>query len=337
MYSTGGAVENWNQACAGAIMSWKAMRDQTLGKNSLGAMAVLLLGIVGLVSGCQLGSGLPPAVSYTNPAGGTATFPFAGPITAVFTRPMDSSSITTASFLVYNGSAPVTGTVTYSGNTAAFQPASALPAGAAIIAVITTAAKDTSGNAMAANYTWTFTTGMTVVPQLLLYTTTFIPAPFSRYGGPVSLTSGGNTLSQTVNPDGTITLAITASPAYEDNGFYFKVGALSSLNSLTATLGAGSGTVSVNLWLDTNNDGDFFAWSGNAIAGFGGDQSLNGPVSSGTSLVVNATSTFSGYTLAQLKGGSLAGVNGNTVAAVWIGASVNSGSVTATITGVQQQ
>ncbi len=337
MYSTGGAVENWNQAGTGAIMSWKAMRDQILGKNGLGAMAALLLVIAGLVSGCQLGGGLPPAVSYTNPAGGTATFPLAGPITAVFTRPMDSSSITTASFLVYNGSAPVTGTVTYSGNTAAFQPASTLPAGAAITAIITAAAKDTSGSPMAANYTWTFTTGLTVVPQLLFYTATFIPAPFSRYGGPVTFTSGGNTLSQTVNPDGTITLAITASPGSEDNGFYFKVGTLSSLNSLAATLGAGSGTVSVNLWLDINNDGDFFAWNGNAISGLGGDQSLVGPASSGTSLVVSSTSTFSGYTLAQLKGGSLAGVNGNTGAAIWIGVAVTSGSLTATITGIQQQ
>ncbi len=190
---------------------------------------------------------------------------------------------------------------------------------------------------MAANYTWTFTTGLTVVPQLLFYTATFIPAPFSRYGGPVTFTSGGNTLSQTVNPDGTITLAITASPGSEDNGFYFKVGTLSSLNSLAATLGAGSGTVSVNLWLDINNDGDFFAWNGNAISGLGGDQSLVGPASSGTSLVVSSTSTFSGYTLAQLKGGSLAGVNGNTGAAIWIGVAVTSGSLTATITGIQQQ
>ena len=295
--------------------------------------------VAAAVCGCTLGSGAPPSVTYTTPADGTASFPLSGKITAAFSRSMDSSSVTAATFLVYQGATAVAGTVACSGNTATFQPSSPLPFGATFTATITTGAKDTSGNSLPANHVWTFSTALTLVKGVPEYTSTFIPSAFKRYGGPVSLTNGGNTLSQAVNPDGSITLAITATPGYEDNGFYFTVGQLASFNSLTVTVSTGSVGVSANLWLDANNDGEYFAWTPAGVySGPGGDQYFTSSSALvGTTLAVDSTTTFGGYTLAQLKAGNLAGVNGGTVAAIWIGIAISTGSETATITGIQRQ
>lgn len=295
--------------------------------------------VAACVCGCALGNGAPPSVTYTTPANGTASFPISGQITAVFNKPMDGSSITTATFLLYQGATAIAGTVACSGNTATFQPSSTLPFGEVFTATITTGAKDASGNSLPANYVWTFGTTLTLVKAVLQYTTTFIPNTFTRYGGPVSLTNGANTLSQTVNPDGSITLAITAAPGYEDDGFYFTVGQLASFNSLTVTVSAGSAGVSANLWLDAHNSGEFFAWTPAGVyTGLGGDQYFTSSSALvGTTLTIDSTTTFGGYTLAQLRAGSVAGVNGSTMAAIWIGIAVNSGSQSATITGIQTQ
>jgi hypothetical protein len=53
-------------------------------------------------------------------------------------------------------------------------------------------------------------------------------------------------------------------------------------------------------------------------------------------LTIDSASSFGGYTLAQLKAGAVAGVNGATRAAVYLGTSVNAGqSWTATIQTVK--
>jgi hypothetical protein len=59
------------------------------------------------------------------------------------------------------GTTAVSGTVTYYGTTATFTPTNILTAGTVYTATITNGAKDLSGNALAANTTWSFTTGST--------------------------------------------------------------------------------------------------------------------------------------------------------------------------------
>jgi len=179
----------------------------------------------------------------------------------------------------------------------------------------------------------------TVTREVPVYTTTFAPNPFTRSPAPVTLTTGGNTVSQSINADGSITLTISNAPGYEDDGIYFFVGQLRDFNSLQVKAAAGSGPFSANLWLDSNNDGDFFAWSPpNVYAGLGGDQYLLGPNSTNNVLTIDQTTAFGGsYTLAQLKSGALAGVTGSTIAGIWVGFALNSGSQTTTITGIQQQ
>lgn len=76
-------------------------------------------------------------------------------ITATFSEIMAASTINTATFTISG----VTGTVTYNGATATFTPSVNLAYSTTYTATVTTGVKDSSGNAMANNYTWTFTTG----------------------------------------------------------------------------------------------------------------------------------------------------------------------------------
>jgi hypothetical protein len=78
--------------------------------------------------------------------------------TVTFSEPMNPATLNTATFLVKQGSTTVTGTVGYSGTTATFTPTAALSASTVYTATITTGATDLAGNALTANYTWSFTT-----------------------------------------------------------------------------------------------------------------------------------------------------------------------------------
>src|SRR5205814_1745689 len=59
------------------------------------------------------------------------------------------------------GTTAVPGTVSYAGVTATFTPAVNLAPLTAYTATVTTGAKDLAGNALAADFGWTFTTGAT--------------------------------------------------------------------------------------------------------------------------------------------------------------------------------
>ena len=101
----------------------------------------------------------PPTVSVTTPANGDTNVAVNSAITATFSEVMDASTITTATFVVNNGSSNISGAVSYNGTTAQFTPASDLSYSTTYTANITTGVKDTAGNAMATDYAWSFTTG----------------------------------------------------------------------------------------------------------------------------------------------------------------------------------
>jgi len=131
-----------------------------------------------------------PTVSSTSPANSATGVATNTSYTATFDETMDASTITTATF----GVAGVTGTVTYTGTTATFMPSSNLAYNTTYTATITTGAKDAAGNAIAANYIWTFTTG--AAPDTTAPTTTVAPA--------VSVITGSSTkFSVTLNENGT--------------------------------------------------------------------------------------------------------------------------------------
>ena len=104
--------------------------------------------------------GVCPEVVSTDPANGDVNVVISKKITAIFNKVMDPMTINATTFILKQGATQIAGTVSYSGNTATFSPASFLAINALYNATITTASKDPEGNALKTNYVWSFTTGM---------------------------------------------------------------------------------------------------------------------------------------------------------------------------------
>jgi hypothetical protein len=79
-------------------------------------------------------------------------------VTANFDMAMDPLTLTNLTFTLKQGTANISGEVTYSGTTASFNPNDALLSNTTYRATITTGAKSATGVALANNYTWTFKT-----------------------------------------------------------------------------------------------------------------------------------------------------------------------------------
>lgn len=107
------------------------------------------------------GDSTPPTVLSTDPADNATGIAINQAITVTFSEAMDCSTITTSSFtLKDNLNTAVAGTIsTCNSTTAVFTPSSNLSYSTLYTATISTGVKDSAGNAMAANYTWNFTTG----------------------------------------------------------------------------------------------------------------------------------------------------------------------------------
>ena len=100
----------------------------------------------------------PPNVVCTSPDGGVTGVAVDRNINATFSEEMKRSTITTSSFIVKQGSTPVSGKVTFAGTTATFIPARELEKATTYTATIAAGVKDLSGNAMSNSYIWSFTT-----------------------------------------------------------------------------------------------------------------------------------------------------------------------------------
>ncbi|BBE20873.1 antifreeze protein [Aquipluma nitroreducens] len=102
-----------------------------------------------------------PTVLSVVPTNNASAIALNSKITVTFSEAMNSTTINTTSFTLKQGSTNVAGTVAYSGTSASFTPSSALAANTIYTGTITTGAKDAAGNAIASNYTWSFTTAPT--------------------------------------------------------------------------------------------------------------------------------------------------------------------------------
>lgn len=159
-------------------------------------------------------------------------------------------------------------------------------------------------------------------------------SPFST-----STASGSGIVSQTVNPDGSVTASISNAPAYADSGFYLNAGTLGDLNSIVVRSSRDSDLFGLNIWFDKDKNGEFFVWSGNVLAGLGDDSYILGPGSRGNTLTINNATLFTSmnpggedYTLTQLKNGVVPGIGASTSIAIWIGVTTSDGgSASATI------
>ncbi|OOP56248.1 MAG: hypothetical protein AYP45_10060 [Candidatus Brocadia carolinensis] len=169
----------------------------------------------------------PPTVTSTSPANGATNAAVSGNITATFSEAMDASTITTATFILNNG---VIGTISYNSSTktATFNPNTDLSYSTTYTAKITTGAKDSAGNAMASNYTWSFTTA----PSSLNVTS------FSINNSASSTSSRTVTLNNTTTGDPTEYMA-SESSAFTDATWQ----AYSMTPSFTLSAGNGAKTV----------------------------------------------------------------------------------------------
>jgi hypothetical protein len=152
-----------------------------------------------------------PTVTATDPINAATGVTLNKNISATFSKPMDSLSVTSG-FILTNttsGGTAVSGAVTYTGTTAVFSPLGNLSPNTTYTATINTTAKDVVGNSLASTYVWSFTTGTTadVIAPTVISTVpanaataiafnTKVSATFSEAMDPTTLTATTFTLKQ---------------------------------------------------------------------------------------------------------------------------------------------
>ncbi len=99
----------------------------------------------------------PPTVSVTSPVSGATAVPVSTTVSATFSEAV--KNVSTATFTLRAGATSVAGTVTLSGTTATFTPSAPLAYSTTYTATISTGVTDLANNALAAAYSWSFTTG----------------------------------------------------------------------------------------------------------------------------------------------------------------------------------
>ena len=105
----------------------------------------------------------PPIVTSVSPSNGATGVSTGTTVIANFSEAINASTVTTSTFQLRNSSNTlITATVSTSGNQITLTPSAALAGSTVYTATITGGAsgvKDLAGNALASNYSWSFTTG----------------------------------------------------------------------------------------------------------------------------------------------------------------------------------
>ena len=146
------------------------MRKLMVGKTWIPAflLAVAMAGCGDSDKGGGGGTGPlnAPTVVSVFPTGAATGVCQAVLVTATFSKAMDPATINTGTFTLAAGTTPVPGTVSLDSTDtiATFTPTNPLALNTAYTATITTGVRDQFGNALAANFTWMFTTNATPCP-----------------------------------------------------------------------------------------------------------------------------------------------------------------------------
>lgn len=116
-----------------------------------------------------------PVITNFVPASGASSVPVNESLAVTFTEAMNPATINTGSFTLMQGQVQVSGTVSYYGMTAIFNPLTDLSKDTMYTAQISTAAADMAGNNLSQSFSWNFTTGEidTVVPYVVSTIPTF--------------------------------------------------------------------------------------------------------------------------------------------------------------------
>lgn len=132
----------------------------------------LVLSIVVLFSACskddfQETIGVCPIVTATSPTANATNVSLTSSISATFNEKMNPATIHSTSFTVVSGSTVISGSISYSDNTATFTPNSSLLSNTTYVCKVTTEVKDERGNALQEDYIWTFSTGTQLQPTII--------------------------------------------------------------------------------------------------------------------------------------------------------------------------
>lgn len=172
----------------------------------------------------------PPVVTSVSPANAAVDVETASDIHAAFSEAMDPTTINNNSFTVGG----IEGLVSMSnGNTVAtFTPSALLSVNTTYTATLSTALKDLSGNSLAANKVWSFTTAGTVatVPSINLASA----AVFGVFAGTAGITNSG--IQTTISGD----IGTTATATSSVTGFHDS---LDIFTQTLANIGSVAGTI----------------------------------------------------------------------------------------------
>lgn len=195
--------------------------------------------------------GHAPTVAITSPASDETAVPVNARLAVTFDMAMEPLSSST--FLLKQGATTVAGTVatTHDGATTTFKPASNLSPDAVYTATITTGARSSAGTAMAADRSWSFTTGRTADSSAPTVSSTSPSAnsagvatnakvivTFSKPMDPFTLTSSSFTVRQGANAvSGAVvygpgTIATFTPAAALSSSSAFSVGLATSITDL---------------------------------------------------------------------------------------------------------
>lgn len=189
----------------------------------------------------------PPTVISTDPINNASGVALNKKIAATFSETMSLSTINTTTFTLRHGTTVVSGTVTFAGMTALFTSGSSLIANTTYTAIMSTGANDLSGNALAVNYIWNFTTGAAadVTPPTVISTDPAniatgvalnkkIAATFSEAMDPLTITTTTFTLTHG-------TTSVSGSVIYVGTTALFApASSLAANTAYTATLSTGA-------------------------------------------------------------------------------------------------
>jgi hypothetical protein len=172
-------------------------QENLMRKFKVGKISRVAFILVAFAAGCgrEQAPVLVPAVIVTSPLNIATGVALNSTVTAGFNIAMTPATINATTFtLVGPGAVAVAGTVTYAGTTATFTPTASLAANTLYTATITTGAQSTSGNALAANFVWSFTTAaptvISTVPAsgaMAVAINTLVSATFSEPMNPATI------------------------------------------------------------------------------------------------------------------------------------------------------
>lgn len=122
--------------------------------------------LAGVLGGCAGGGGdsspvtlAAPVVILTNPANNATGVLLTKPISVAFSKVMQPSAFTSATFTVTSGSGNVSGDIVYANGYVTFTPSAPMLPGTLYTATVAAGVRDVDGVALAASYSWSFTTG----------------------------------------------------------------------------------------------------------------------------------------------------------------------------------